>query len=1523
MRHSLFRKWFNSRKGSPVRRSGRFRPRLDPLEDRLAPAVLAVGSGEQYPTIQGAVNAANPGDTILVDAGTYPELVSVNKSLTIDGAQHGIDARTRSGPESSVDGAVNGNNRTTSFYITANNVTIDGFTVRDQSDPNQFGAGIVMSSGTSGVDILNNIITNNAMGIYANSGGASLIQHNLFDGNNTVLDGNNNPEPAGGSSIYSELTNHLTIDANEFKNQTQNNPVIFAATAAGVHQSLRFTNNSLDNSVAASAVYCVGIAGGVFSGNSITTEGNATGIRLGGADSNISITDNNIYNVFRGVGVLDDGYGLGNNSNVVIHLNSITNVAGAGAVDVDASYSGGLVDASGNWWGTAIGANPSDPTAPTAIDGLMSGPVTIGSFLNSGANAAVGNGFVPASATEMWVPETSGTSGLTRVDGKIQSGIDTALSGMTVRVAADTYPQNVIVATPVTLLGANAGINPNTGLRSAETIVEPGLASSFDTSSVILVAASNVTIDGLTVQGSIASPSGGQSAGSTLVSGTKVYAAVGISNSSNVNTGGSAPSTTDISALTVQNNIIQDFTQVGVYGDTSDGTPSTGNSITDNFITDVPNNGQGGYIGEGIIIYDNFYADVTANTLTKVRTGIQTGNNYLPSGTFAPSISSNHVSAYVKGVYFNLQYESASTFTVSNNTITQGDATVSPAYNVGLLIQSIQGSVTAVIQGNNVSGFLYGIEFGNSNATTPVTAAGGTLNDNTYGVWDTNNDYFYPAPYHTSAAIDGVTITNSTRAGIWIDSTSPNSNGQFDTTDSTTLAITGSTSVSGGPVGLLVDGSLSLVTGLTLNDTSFSGQSGSFITLAHGAEAGHTIDATGARFDGQTGATATLAQNFAIEDRLTHAVDDGSLGFVRVKAANVFVTPNSFNPPATTTPSIQRGINAAAAGDTVNVAAGAFAENLVINKAITVLGAQAGANANTRYASFTTGVNGPKANPAVETVITAPVVNPTGGNPNANDLVRVLASNITLDGLVLDGNNPALPASSVTGNGVNIDARRGIQNSDANNNFVDINNLLVENTIIQNFAQRGIELANDSTSSTGNLITGNVIHNFGSDPVNGGQGIILFTNAYADISHNTIVDDVGGQIGLHLQNFYANGTMTWSGNNVTVGQGGIGIHANLFYAPAGVLNIQNNIVNAAPGVTGTDGVTWGINVWSVQVGSTVAVSNNTVGAGGGQFARGINLWNLPTSNTVTVSGGSVANAVVGINLDSVDPYFGAGAATTVNVSGVVVSGGTIGVRVRAATVSQFLPPPSSVDPTASVAANLTDVTITGAATGVLVQGFSSSITASATLYRNTISGNGTGIAVKANGNLGSITQKTAQNFITGNTTGIAIASGAGTVQPIYDNDLSGNSGYAVSNLTSPLVDATGNWWGSNLEAGVAAKANGQVNFTGWLGAGTDTQPATPGFQGDFSPFITSTNNATFAVGQAGPAFTVTTAGDPPPSLSIPPGSLPGGLSFTDNGDGTASINGTPDAGTGGTYIFAITAHNGAGTDATQTFTVTV
>jgi parallel beta-helix repeat protein len=55
----------------------------------LGPAAAAASTllvPRQYPTIQAAVNAANPGDTIRIRPGTYSEQVSIAKNLTITGA---------------------------------------------------------------------------------------------------------------------------------------------------------------------------------------------------------------------------------------------------------------------------------------------------------------------------------------------------------------------------------------------------------------------------------------------------------------------------------------------------------------------------------------------------------------------------------------------------------------------------------------------------------------------------------------------------------------------------------------------------------------------------------------------------------------------------------------------------------------------------------------------------------------------------------------------------------------------------------------------------------------------------------------------------------------------------------------------------------------------------------------------------------------------------------------------------------------------------------------------------------------------------------------------------------------------------------------------------------------------------------------------------------------------------------------------------------------------------------------------
>ena len=129
-------------------------------------------------------------------------------------------------------------------------------------------------------------------------------------------------------------------------------------------------------------------------------------------------------------------------------------------------------------------------------------------------------------------------------------------------------------------------------------------------------------------------------------------------------------------------------------------------------------------------------------------------------------------------------------------------------------------------------------------------------------------------------------------------------------------------------------------------------------------------------------------------------------------------------------------------------------------------------------------------------------------------------------------------------------------------------------------------------------------------------------------------------------------------------------------------------------------------------------------------------------------------------------------------------------------------------------------------------------------------------------------------------------------------------------------DGTGTLSGTTTTIGTF-----NITFTAHNGVGSDAiQTFTLTTVGQ-APTITSASSTTFTVGAAG-SFTVTTTGNPTAGVTET-GALPTGVTFTDNGDGTGTLGGTPAAGTGGSYPITFTAHNGVGTDATQNFTLTV
>lgn len=84
------------------------------------------------------------------------------------------------------------------------------------------------------------------------------------------------------------------------------------------------------------------------------------------------------------------------------------------------------------------------------------------------------------------------------------------------------------------------------------------------------------------------------------------------------------------------------------------------------------------------------------------------------------------------------------------------------------------------------------------------------------------------------------------------------------------------------------------------------------------------------------------------------------------------------------------------------------------------------------------------------------------------------------------------------------------------------------------------------------------------------------------------------------------------------------------------------------------------------------------------------------------------------------------------------------------------------------------------------------------------------------------------------------------------------------------------------------------------------------------PAITSASSTTFQAGTSA-SFTIHTTGSPTPTLSES-GTLPAGISFVDNHDGSGLLTGIPAA--GGTFNLTLSATNAAG-NATQSFTLTV
>jgi parallel beta-helix repeat protein len=168
------------------------------------PSGVGPGGLSAYTTIQAAVNAAASGQTIVVDAATYTENVTIATSgLTLVGAQAGINpVPGRTGGKSVLDGYIT---------ITGAGVTVDGFTV------NSTGQWAIEVGGTSApsVPAINCIIVDNIVnntGTYGiqigAEGGPCTTRVNLFA---VVQD---NVLNTANADIVTFNTGYVTVEGN-------------------------------------------------------------------------------------------------------------------------------------------------------------------------------------------------------------------------------------------------------------------------------------------------------------------------------------------------------------------------------------------------------------------------------------------------------------------------------------------------------------------------------------------------------------------------------------------------------------------------------------------------------------------------------------------------------------------------------------------------------------------------------------------------------------------------------------------------------------------------------------------------------------------------------------------------------------------------------------------------------------------------------------------------------------------------------------------------------------------------------------------------------------------------------------------------------------------------------------------------------------------------------------------------------------------------------------------------------------
>lgn len=155
--------------------------------------VIKVGKQQQYVSITSAIAAANNGDTVLVESGTYFEKnLIINKSIVLKGIDHPV---------------LDAEKKYENISIKANGVIVDGFLLQHTGVSSIVDFAAIKIYNCHNVSITNNVINDAFFGIYSQYGIHCLIKNN-------TLTANAKNEQESGNGIHCWKSDSMQIIAN-------------------------------------------------------------------------------------------------------------------------------------------------------------------------------------------------------------------------------------------------------------------------------------------------------------------------------------------------------------------------------------------------------------------------------------------------------------------------------------------------------------------------------------------------------------------------------------------------------------------------------------------------------------------------------------------------------------------------------------------------------------------------------------------------------------------------------------------------------------------------------------------------------------------------------------------------------------------------------------------------------------------------------------------------------------------------------------------------------------------------------------------------------------------------------------------------------------------------------------------------------------------------------------------------------------------------------------------------------------